>query len=176
MTGRCSYSTLKSFISTARNLQVTSQYRLTVAPEDTNVLLSDSYMVFSCISGYTNSGGGLNVTCLGNGSWTQFPNCILSTQTTTISPSNGVPCTYNSGLLTITNGYPSFYSGVMSPTATQALSGAYIDYACLFTYTLVGNSRMTCTNGVWSTQPTCIGNFRKNNLYSAGFFEIFLIR
>jgi hypothetical protein len=61
-------------------------------------------------------GGSLNVTCGTTGSWSQFPNCVSSTgsgsiTTTAVSVGTGSPCvvdkttTYN-----ITNGYPTAIS------------------------------------------------------------------
>jgi len=64
---------------------------------NTDAILNGSYIVFSCVSGYTNNGGTLNVTCNSNGSWSQFPNCVSS---------SGTPCTIDPlSTFNITNGY-----------------------------------------------------------------------
>ncbi|CAF2947521.1 unnamed protein product [Rotaria sp. Silwood2] len=154
-TGRCSFSALQSFISSAPGLQTTGQSQLMQAPPETNVVLGGSYIVVICMNGYTNTGGNLNITCSSSGSWSPFPNCVLSTQTTTLSSNSGTACNYNPSLLTIPNGYSSSSNGLMLPTATQAVSGAYITYMCTPPYSLIGNSMITCTNGVWSPQPVC---------------------
>ncbi|UJR10078.1 hypothetical protein I4U23_014300 [Adineta vaga] len=156
----CSYSTLNTFVLNSNTLKTTNDFRLTMSAYDSSAVLSNSYVVLACISGYTNVAGNLNVTCLSNGSWTQFPKCVQSGQATTVSSSTGVYCSYISTFLIITNGYANSYSGIMSPSASQALSGAYINYVCISPHVLVGNSRMTCTNGVWSAQPTCSGNLK----------------
>ncbi|CAF4644759.1 unnamed protein product [Rotaria sp. Silwood1] len=155
-TGRCSFSALQNFMSSAPGLQTTTQSQLMQVPQETNVVLSGSYIVVTCMNGYTNMGGSLNITCSASSSWSSFPNCVLSTQTTTVSPNSGAPCNYNPSLMTIPNGYSSSSNGLMLPTATQAISGAYISYMCTPPYALVGNSVITCTNGVWSPQPVCV--------------------
>ena len=126
-------------------------------PQEANVVISGSYIVFACMNGYRNVGGSLNVTCDANSSWSRFPNCILSTQTSTVSYNRGVPCTYSPSLLRITNGFIRSSNGLMLPTVTQALSRAFIEYACRPPYILMGTSRITCTNGAWSSQPVCMG-------------------
>ncbi|CAF0789085.1 unnamed protein product [Adineta ricciae] len=157
---QCSYSTLNNFVLSANTLKTTSDFRLTTASQDTNAIISGSYVVLACLDGYINTGGNLNVTCLSNGSWSQFPSCVQSTQsiTTTVATGTGMYCSYDASRLTIANGYANSYSGIMSPTANLAVSGAYINYVCASPYVLVGNSQITCTNGVWSTSPVCTSN------------------
>jgi len=128
------------------------------SPEDATFFVNGSYIVLSCASGYMNNGGSLNVTCNTDGTWSQFPNCVSSTQTTRAASPGLTTCPYSSSLLTLTNGYASNWNSVYVSTPNQALSGSFIDYICMATYTLVGNSRMICTNGNWSAQPVCIGN------------------
>ncbi len=77
-----------------------------------------------------------------------------------MSPGTGGACSYSQNFFTITNGYANNAYGI-STTTMQAISGGYIDYVCMAPYIISGNSRMTCTNGVWSAQPTCIGNLSK---------------
>ncbi len=126
---------MKSFISTASGVQATSQYYLTPAPDDSNAVLNGSYMVLACISGYTNTGGSLNVTCLANGTWTQFPNCILnsgssSMATTTISTGTGLPCMIDAATtFTITNGHYS--SSSLSYASVNTATGNYIEFSAL---------------------------------------------
>ncbi|CAF3634681.1 unnamed protein product [Rotaria socialis] len=157
-TGGCSFSTLQSFVSNATGIMATGQSQLMQLPQNTSVILSGSYIVFACITGYTNTGGNLNVTCSSSGAWSQYPNCVPNTQTTIVPSNSGATCTYSSSLLSIANGYASSWTGVMTPTAIQALSGASITYMCTPPYNLVGNSVMTCNNGVWSAQPVCLAN------------------
>ncbi|CAF0831335.1 unnamed protein product [Adineta steineri] len=153
--GRCSYMAFNNFIRTANTLKTTDQFNLVAVSQDTNTLLTNSYFVLTCIAGYINIGGSLNVTCLMDGSWSQFPNCVLNTQSRADAWSGSKPCNYESSMLNLTNGYADFYNGIMSPTDSQAESGAYINYICMSSYTLIGNSRITCINGSWSAQPTC---------------------
>ncbi|CAF0747031.1 unnamed protein product [Adineta ricciae] len=157
---QCSYSTLNNFVLSANTLKTTYDFRLTTVSQDTNAIVSGSYVVLACLDGYINTGGNLNVTCLSNGSWSQFPSCVRSTQsiTTTVATGTGMYCSYDASRLIIANGYANSYSGIMSPTANLAVSGAYINYVCVSPYVLVGNSQITCTNGVWSTSPVCTSN------------------
>jgi len=126
---------LKSFISTASGVQATSQYYLAPAPDDANAVLNGSYMVLACLSGYTNTGGSLNVTCLGNGTWTQFPNCVLnsgsgSITTTTVSTGNGSPCMIDAATtFTITNGF--YLSSSLSYASVNTATGNYIKFSAL---------------------------------------------
>ncbi len=126
---------MKSFISTSSGVQATSQYYLAPAPDDSNAVLNGSYMVLACISGYTNTGGSLNVTCLANGTWTQFPNCVLnsgsgSITTTTISTGNGSPCIIDAATtFTIMNGYYS--SSSLSYASVNTATGNYIKFSAL---------------------------------------------
>jgi len=99
------------------------------ASPETNEVYSGSYVVLSCISGYINNGGSLNITCLGNGSWTQFPNCVMSTgsgsmMTTTVSTGNGSPCMIDSATtFTIANG--NYLSSSLAYTSNTTASGNY---------------------------------------------------
>ena len=129
VTGRCSYSALQTYISSVTGLRTTTQQNLMAASADAVVVFNDSYIVLACANGYVNTGGSLNVTCLSNGSWTQFPNCILSTgsgslTTTTIATSNGLPCTIDPNTsFNITNGYYTLSS--LGYTSTTAATGKY---------------------------------------------------
>ncbi|CAF1066200.1 unnamed protein product [Rotaria sordida] len=157
-TSRCSFSELTNFLSKANGLQTTNQSQLMQVSQETDVVISGSYIVTICIDDYRNMGGNLNITCSASGSWSPFPNCVLSAATTISSSNSGSPCNYNSSLLTIPNGVASSSNGLMSPTTSQAVSGAYISYMCTPSYKLVGNSMITCTNGVWSPQPACVAS------------------
>ncbi|CAF5225905.1 unnamed protein product, partial [Rotaria magnacalcarata] len=134
----------------------TGQSQLMQTSQNTSIVLSGSYIVFACVTGYTNTGGSLNLTCSSSGVWSPYPNCVSNTQTTTMSSNSAATCSYSSNLLSIANGYASTWSGIMTPTGIQALSGATITYMCTPPYNLVGNSVMTCNNGVWSAQPVCL--------------------
>jgi hypothetical protein len=88
------------------------------------LVLNGSFIAFSCMSGYINAGGSLNVTCSSSGTWSQFPNCVPSggvVPTTTIMPGgggqmtttipsggSGSPCVIDmTSTFNITNGYPA---------------------------------------------------------------------
>ncbi len=107
---------------------------------ETGLVLNGSYIVFSCINGYVNMGGSLNVTCSASGSWSPFPNCVSSSggglmttttmaagnnqmttttmaagngqmTTTIMSGGNGSPCVVDiTTTFNITNGYPATLS------------------------------------------------------------------
>jgi len=96
-------------------------------PSETGLVLNGSYIVFSCITGYVNTGGSLNLTCNNNNSWSQFPNCVLNTgtgssTTTTMPTSNGSPCVVNAtSTFNVTNGYALSMS--LSYTSNTAATG-----------------------------------------------------
>ncbi len=97
-------------------------------PQETDLVLNGSYIVFVCIGGYINTGGSLNITCNANNQWSQFPNCILNsgsgslTTSTTMSPNNSLPCTVDaSATFNITNGYALSMS--LSYQSTTAATG-----------------------------------------------------
>ncbi len=109
-------------------IQTTGQNSLVQLQTDTSSVLNGSYIVFSCISGYTNIGGSLNVTCNTNGVWSQFPQCVSNTSgggsitTTTMSTSNGLPCMIDMATtFNITNGYSP--SNSLSSTSNTAATG-----------------------------------------------------
>ncbi len=115
-------------MSTATGIQTAGQSSLMQLPTESGVVLNGSYIVFSCVNGYTNMGGSLNVTCGTTGSWSQFPNCVSSTgsgsittttmsagsgsiTTTAVSAGTGLPCVVDkTTIYNITNGYPSSIS------------------------------------------------------------------
>ena len=111
---------------------------------DATIVFNGSYAVLACMSGYVNTGGSLNVTCLNNGSWTQFPNCVLSSgsitttttsipnqlSTTTIAPNTGAACSIDSTTFTITNGY--YASSTLSYTSATTVTGKDSSSTILF--------------------------------------------
>ena len=125
VTGRCSFSQLKTFTSTATGIQTTGQSSLMQLPNEPDSVLNGSFIVFTCISGYVNTGGSLNVTCNANGVWSQLPNCVMSsgggslttttmssgggtTTTTKMTSGSGVPCVIDpASTFNIANGYPT---------------------------------------------------------------------
>ena len=127
MTGRCSFSQLRNFTTTATGIQTTGQSSLIQLPSEPGLVLNGSYIVFSCINGYINTGGSLNVTCNTNSLWSQFPNCVSNTgggsiTTTTMPTSNGSPCIVDATTtLNILNGYP--ISTTLSYTSNAAATG-----------------------------------------------------
>ena len=153
-------SALTTFLSTAVGIQNTGQSQLLQAFNETTVVLTGSFVVFTCANGYVNNGGNLNLTCNADGSWsTPLPNCVLSSggSQTTLPPTNGQFCPYSSTMLNITNGYASSWTNLILATANLATSGSYIDYMCSSPFTMVGNSRVTCVNGAFTAQPVCTG-------------------
>jgi hypothetical protein len=131
VTGRCSYTTLQNLISSSISIQTTGQSGLMTDSQNTSAVFNSSYIVLACANGYTNTGGSLNVTCLGNGSWTQFPNCVLNTgsgsmTTTTISTGNGsMPTT----TISTGNGSPCMIDGA---TTFTIANGNYLSSSLAF--------------------------------------------
>ena len=125
---------------------------------DASMVASGSFLVFTCMTGYINMGGSLNMTCGMDGTWGSFPNCTMGTMiTTTASSMGGKSCLYSTAMLSIQNGTASDWSGLMLLNRTHALSGSFIDYVCMASFNMVGSSRMMCTNGAWSAPPVCMG-------------------
>ena len=130
VTARCPFSTLQNFISTASALQIVDQKNLQASAQDTTTVFVNSFIVFACASGYVNTGGSLNVTCLSTGSWTQFPNCVLNngaittttttlvTMTTTVGSNGGAGCAIDATTFSITNGYYTSSSIVYTTAST----------------------------------------------------------
>jgi Sushi repeat (SCR repeat) len=112
---------------------------------NTTVVLGGSYIVVSCLSGYTNIGGSLNITCLSNNSWTYFPNCnlnsgsvaITTTTTTTMSPGTGQSCPVSiPATFTIANGYTNNLSS-LSLISNTAATGTQIMFIFLYSYDMI---------------------------------------
>jgi hypothetical protein len=109
----CSYSKLINYTQTATGIQTVGQNSLLQVAGQSDLLMNGSYIVFSCATGYVNTGGSLNVTCNSNGSWSNFPNCVLNSATQcSIDPS--------SSAFTIANGY------MVTGSVTSATTGNYI--------------------------------------------------
>ncbi len=129
-TSRCSFSTLQNFISSSISIQTTGQSGLMTDSQNTSVVFNGSYILLACTNGYTNTGGSLNVTCLTNSSWTQFPNCVSNTgsgpmPTTTISTGNGSPCMIDAATtFTIANG--NYLSSSLAYTSNTTATGNHI--------------------------------------------------
>ena len=81
----------------------------------------------------------------------------MPTMTTTGPVMGGGACPFSQSSLAIPNGYATNVNGLTLLNMNQAASGSYIDYACAQLFTLTGNSRMICSNGVWSPTPSCVG-------------------
>lgn len=151
---RCFLYALLDFISNAVGLQSNGTPHLLPTYDDSNLWPpSGSYALFSCVSGYVNTGGSLNVTCNPNGRWSPFPKCVPRIAEST--------CPYSPSMLTLSNGYSSNVKGLQLSTENQAESRSFIDYLCTPPYTLASNSRMTCVNGTWSAQPLCASKLKK---------------
>jgi hypothetical protein len=138
-TSRCSFSTLQNFISSSISIQTTGQSGLMTDSQNTSAVFNGSYIVLACANGYSNTGGSLNVTCLGNGSWSQFPNCVSNTgsgsmttttiptgsgsmATTTISTGNGSPCMID-GATTFTIANGNYLSSSLAFASTTTATG-----------------------------------------------------
>ncbi|CAF1533170.1 unnamed protein product, partial [Adineta steineri] len=147
-------------------------------PQDTTVVFVDSYAVVACATGYTNTGGSLNVTCLSTGSWSPFPNCVInggsgSLTTTTISAGNGAATTTtisagNGGVTTTTTaaGNPA-----LTTTITPSSGGA----ACPYDPTTL----FALTNGYYisssisnPTPTTAAGNYNVRTVLKPHLFYI----
>ena len=134
-TGRCPFSQLESFLSGRVGIQTTNQNSLQILPSEPGLVLNGSFVVFSCISGYVNTGGSLNVTCGNNGAWSPLPNCVQNTGSgpmTTMSPggTGGTPCFVDRAtIFNITNGYST--SGVLSYTSDTTATGTRKFYCSL---------------------------------------------
>lgn len=140
VTGRCQFAQLQNFISTATNIQTTGQSRLQQLPNDQSTVLNGSFIVFSCVSGFVNVGGSLNITCGNNGMWSPFPNCIQSSgggpmttmgpgggimTTTTMPMSGGAGCVFDQAtIFTLTNGFTS--GSAITPVTQNTVTGLYI--------------------------------------------------
>jgi hypothetical protein len=128
VTGRCLFSTLQNFISSSISIQTTGQSLLMADSQNTSVVFNGSYIVLACVNGYTNTGASLNVTCLTNSSWTQFPNCLSNTGSgsmTTATISTGSPCMIDQATtFNISNGYYS--SSSLAYTSNTTASGNHI--------------------------------------------------
>jgi hypothetical protein len=130
------------------------------------LVLNGSYIVFSCVNGYVNTGGNLNLTCSASGSWSQLPNCVPSGQATVAPTTIGVGQVVTTTMQTSGNcaNVPSVANAyVANATSTQYSNNTYvirIEFACNPGYVHVntsGRQLVTCTNGVWSALPVCAG-------------------
>ena len=168
VTGRCSFSQLRTFTTTATGIQTTGQSSLMQLPNEPDSVLYGSFIVFTCISGYVNTGGSLNITCGGNGAWSQLPNCVMSsgggslttttmtsgggsTTTTTKMPSGGggVPCMIDpASTFIITNGYAT-NMGLSYVSNTAATGNQFILNipGQFFLDNIVGSIQFACTPG-----------------------------
>ena len=140
-TGRCPFSQLESFLSGRVGIQTTNQNSLQILPSEPGLVLNGSFVVFSCINGYVNTGGSLNVTCGNNGAWSPFPNCVQSSgsgatmtmppvgipTSTTMMPtggSGGTPCFIDRATtFSTTNGFPS--SSLLTYRSDSTATGFY---------------------------------------------------
>jgi len=155
-TARCEFSTLEDFVSDPslnRGLGISSQL-LSMHEDETNAILTGSFVNFKCNDGYANIDGNLNVTCTEDGHWTSFPACIAQDGSRT---PGRCPWT-NDALPTVENGYR--YSIANLRAFSNGLASGYYDIACDLGYVLdpeIG-ARITCLEtGQWSSPlPKCI--------------------
>jgi len=96
---------------------------------DSTTVLNGSYIVLACYTGYTHSGGSLNVTCSAASTWSTFPTCVSNTAevtTTTVAGggsggSTGATCLVDmSSTFNITNGYIADASALLFQSNTAA--------------------------------------------------------
>ena len=81
-TARCEFSKLEDFVrdpALVVGLGISNQLLL-MHVDETNSILTDSFVLFTCTDGYANTDGNLNVTCKDNGQWTPFPACIAQNE------------------------------------------------------------------------------------------------
>ncbi len=91
---------------------------------ETGLVLNGSYIVFSCINGYVNMGGSLNVTCSSSGSWSPFPNCVSSSGSGGVMPTTTMAA-----------------GGGQMPTTTMAAGGGQMPTTTM----AAGGGQMTTT-------------------------------
>jgi hypothetical protein len=130
------------------------------------LVLNGSYIVFSCINGYVNMGGSLNVTCSASGTWSPFPNCVAKAQATTVSTTMGVGQVVTTtvqmsgncaSVPSVANAYVANATSIQYPNNSYAV---WILYACNPGYVYVntsGSLSVSCMKGVWNTLPICTG-------------------
>ncbi|CAF3828691.1 unnamed protein product [Rotaria magnacalcarata] len=83
ISARCSLSLMKIFlndVSRVAGLQIVSQ-GVSANPNEDDLVLIGSYVLFACKNRYINTDGNLNVTCKADGKWTNFPICIMNSTT-----------------------------------------------------------------------------------------------
>jgi len=153
---------LRNFTSTASGILTTGQSSLMQLSTDPDSMMNGSYIVFSCINGYVNTGGSLNVTCNTNSGWSQFPNCVSSTQTTTMSSNTGQGSLTTQQVSSNCDNVPSVANGYVSnETFIQYANNSYqrqVEFRCNPGYMHVntsGRRLVSCNNGVWDPLPVC---------------------
>ena len=109
--GRCPLVSLTTLLSTRTGLRSTGQIQLMQTPDDPKLVLNGSYVVLGCMSGYTNIGGSPNVTCSADSSWTPFPNCVASTDTTISGAA--ARCSVTSAIFNLAYGSPTNTTGLL---------------------------------------------------------------
>lgn len=166
MTGRCSFSQLQNFLSTASGIQISGLTSLRQLPTEPGVVLNGSFVVFSCMSGYVNTGGSLNLTCGDNGMWSPLPNCVLSSQGTMASTTRTpapVTTVSNQPTATCVDIPPVANAIVANATALQRNNMIFsrsVEYRCNpgFVHLEASGRRfVSCTDGRWDPLPMCIG-------------------
>jgi hypothetical protein len=83
-TARCSLSKLQSIFSdytATQGLQISGQ-GVSINPDELDQALVGSFILFSCINGYTNTDNNLNFVCNADGQWSAFPKCTALPTTT----------------------------------------------------------------------------------------------
>ena len=134
-------------------------------PTDTSSVLNGSYIVFACVNGYINNGGSLNVTCSASGTWSQFPNCVVTGQpgNPVTTPAPGQVTTTAAQTSQSCTNVPTVANAYVADATTQYSSTGYVVsilYACNPGFVHVntsGSRRVNCSSGVWSTLPVCVG-------------------
>ncbi len=148
--------------------------------QNTSAVFNGSYIVLACANGYTNTGASLNVTCLANSSWTQFPNCVSNTgsgsmatttmptgngsmATTTISTGNGSPCMID-GATTFTIANGNYLSSSLAFASTTSATGNSTNCSFIIhlSYTFLGSIQFVCRTG-YVLDPAIGGSYTCNN-------------
>ena len=144
------------------------------SPVGGQVVSYPSYVQIGCDSSYDLSGGS-NMTCQADGTWDQTPSCepvtTTTAPTTTLPPttatsaSPAVSGTKNCSLPSLPNVARAWHSTAVGtstyylpiPIVVMVPHGAVVSLLCDtgFVFGSGQSNTMNCTNGNWSTLPTC---------------------
>lgn len=152
---RCSSALLLNFLDDQSvSLALNGSYSLSRDQTDSSYVVSGTFVPTTCRTGYVNTAGPLNITCV-NGGWTPFPNCTLSTSPVPINANADAPCPADAATYSIENG---FLTRSSTFTHLDPTYRGWLAFICKPGYMIdpaIG-AFFKCVNGVWSTKPRCI--------------------